>query len=251
MIGRLVNALLNPLGIRLSRIEGDLTPLYNNKYELDPDNFNGLDRETRKVLNLLSYTSLSGSSYNAELYDSYYHAIKLNNTEISGQRQPAERLAAIPFDFTNASVLDIGSNQGGMLFEIAGSIRHGIGLDYDCRMVNVANRIKSYKTLNNIDFFVFDLEKENLNLIDNFLPSKKIDIVFLLSVCMWIENWRDVIAKSRSIADTLLFESNGTDEQQLEQEKALNLHYKEINLLRTSSPDDPGQKLRKLYFCHA
>ena len=189
-IGHIANALLKPIGVKLSRIEEEANSLqHKNRYELDSETLDGIDRETRKVLNLLNYTKQSDSTYNAELYDSGYHSIQLKEFTFSGQRKPDERLADVPFDFTDKIVLDIGCNQGGMLFAVADRARRGIGLDYDARMINAANRIKAYKELGNADFFVFDLEKENLNVIDNFLPDTRVDIVFLLSVCMWVHNW--------------------------------------------------------------
>ncbi len=77
------------------------------------------------------------------------------------------------------------------------------------------------------------------------------DIVFLLSVCMWIRNWKEVVAKARSLADNMLFESNGTEEQQVEQEEVLKTLYSNVQLIRSSSPDDSRQQARKLYLCRA
>ena len=127
------------------------------------------------------------------------------------------RLEDIPFSFDNLSVLDIGCNQGGMLYELSNRIKFGVGVDYDSRMINVANKMKSHCKLNNLDYFVFDLEKENLDYLSDFLPEDKVDVVFLLSICMWIENWREVVAKIPTISRKLIFESNGKPEQQQEQ----------------------------------
>ena len=57
-------------------------------------------------------------------------------------------------------MLDIGCNQGGMLYELSNRIKYGVGIDYDSRMINVANKIKSHNKLNHLDYYVFDLEKE-------------------------------------------------------------------------------------------
>src|SRR5574337_1044888 len=89
-----------------------------------------------------------------------------------------------------------------MLFSIADRIRSGVGVDYDYKMINVANRIRSYKGTANLDYYVFDLEKENLELLRNFIQSQKVDIVFLLSVCME-ESAQIALSAVRSRADEL------------------------------------------------
>jgi SAM-dependent methyltransferase len=159
------------------------------------------------------------------------------------------RLEDIPFSFDNLSVLDIGCNQGGMLYELSNRIKFGVGVDYDSRMINVANKMKSHCKLNNLDYFVFDLEKENLDYLSDFLPEDKVDVVFLLSICMWIENWREVVAKIPTISRKLIFESNGKPEQQQEQIDELKKHYKTVQLIREKSTDDPSQKNRQLFYC--
>lgn len=100
-----------------------------------------------------------------------------------------------------------------------------------------------------MDFFVLDLENEPLLLINDFLPSERVDIVFLLSVCMWIDNWRAVIEFCSKLAPYMLFESNGSDEQQNEQVKCLMEHFRNVSVLQLTSEDDDGQKRRRLYFC--
>jgi len=97
--------------------------------------------ELAKISNLLEYTKASGQKYSARIYPAGYHTIKLFGKELKGQRDPKKRIEKTPFDFYDKTVLDIGSNQGAMLFELADKIKWGVGLDYDYRMVNVANRI--------------------------------------------------------------------------------------------------------------
>lgn len=248
-LSTLINRLLEPIGIKIHRIEFNKgTKEFQNRYDTQSEDIDSLSRDERKVINLLDYTKQNNISYNAAKFDAGYHEIQLGKYTLTGQRKPRQRLELAPYDFSGKTVLDIGCNQGGMLHALACDIKQGIGLDYDSKMINVANRIKSLKNTGNVQFYVFDLEKESLDLIDNFLPDT-VDIVFLLSVCMWIENWRDVIRKASTISNFMLFESNGTNEQQQEQYEMLVKTYDMIQLLQDSSPDDPGQKNRKLYFC--
>lgn len=246
---KVANTALAPLGIRLERIKADPGLKYEERYGLSSELAGELDLETRKVLNLLNYTKLAATEYSAKAYDSAYHTINLNGRTFHGQRDPGARLNTVPFSFSGASVLDIGCNQGGMLFQISDQIRRGVGIDHDHRMINAANRVRAYKGISHLDFYVFDLEKEDLRLLDNFTSGGKIDIIFLLSVCMWIRNWRDVILRLSQMADNLLFESNGTPQQQEDQTCFLRGIYKTVELIRRSSPDDPGQTKRALYLC--
>lgn len=205
--------------------------------------------EEVKLINLLNYTKKSGSTYSGEIYNAGYHTIKIGEKTLVGQRNPAQRLENIPYDFTNKSVLDIGCNQGGMLREIADKIKFGVGLDYDSRMINVANRIKSFERKNNLSFYVFDLEKENLAYINDFLPTEKLDVCFLLSVCMWLKNWKELLWFVKQNSTILIFESNGNEKQQNEQISFLKTLYKEVNLINETSEDDPLQKKRMLFLC--
>lgn len=201
-----------------------------------------------KIKNLLQYTVTSGSAYNGRHYEGGYHTLTIHGEVIKGQRNPKQRLEDIPFDFNNKTVLDIGSNQGGMLFAVQDKIKEGVGIDFDHRLVNVANRIRSSHKYHNLNFFVFNLENEDHNLINNFADNK-FDIVFLLSVCMWIKNWRELCKWCSANAKSCLFETNGKKDQQLEQVELLKTLYKKVTLIRDKSDDDASQSKRKLYYC--
>jgi SAM-dependent methyltransferase len=221
-----------------------MTRLDASHAELDGD-----DKGTRQIINLLNYTKRSVSAYAGAGYEVGYHSFTINGKHLGGQRDPEQRLALADYDFSGKTVLDIGCNQGGMLFPIADRIGHGIGIDYDSRMVNAANRIRSHLRASTLDFYVFDLQNERLEFIKDFLPDDTVDICFLLSVCMWLTNWRDVVEFARDVSDTLLFESNGKPEQQDEQIGFLHELYGSVRLLSDMSDDDPGLKTRKLLIC--
>lgn len=208
-----------------------------------------VQRQATQVVNLLNYTKTSGSAYNAEKFPAGYHTLQLGEMVIAGQRNPAARLQDIPYDFSGKSVLDIGCNQGGMLFHLRRQIRHGVGLDFDKRLINAANKICSVNQAENLDFYVFDLERDHLPLMADLIPDAHVDIAFLLSVCMWIENWKAVIDTTKSLSSTLLFESNGKAGQQAEQLAYLNSIYTDVRLINSESDDDPLQRKRKLYLC--
>jgi len=210
----------------------------------------GIEEDVKKILHLLAY-SKNDLAYGASGFAAGYHSIKLGEDYLQGQRDPVKRLQCVPYDFNDKTVLDIGTNLGGMLFAIADKIKYGVGIDINSKMINVANRLKAYLGHESkLNFYVFDLESEDLNIIHDFLPGKKVDICFLLSVCMWIKNWREVIDYAHKISNTLLFESNGSKKGQLMQIGYLKSKYKNVHLIKDKSDDDPIQKNRGLYLCY-
>jgi len=207
------------------------------------------DREFTRIRNILNYTKTSGSAYSATQYPAGYHTLEIFGHQLKGQRDPRLRFRNLGVNFSGKRILDIGTNQGGMLFAIRDQIELGVGIDFDHRMVNAANRLAASTGADNLHFFVFDLERDPLDLISDLVPNGRIDIIFLLSVCMWIHNWRSVIRFCADTADVMVFESNGSDEQQSNQEIELRTHFSSVRIIEDSSEDDPTQKRRKLFLC--
>jgi hypothetical protein len=203
-----------------------------------------------KTLSLVDFATKSTVAYSGRGFPSGYHSLMLRDKSFRGQRECATRLATVPYDFTNKVVLDLGCNCGGMIHCIADRILTGVGIDRDSKYINAANAIKSLNGANNLNFFVLDLDRDNLSTIDSFMLDKRVDICFLLSICMWLKNWKRVITQSSRIADTLLFESNGDNQQQREQVEFLNQLFGSVELIDSESHDDFVQSKRALYLCH-
>lgn len=198
--------------------------------------------------NLLSYTKNSGKSYAGSDFPAGYHTIEVEGERILGQRIPKSRLELVPYDFNGKGVLDVGSNQGGMLHALDGKLAWGVGIDFDPRLVNAANRIARIRNDMTLAFYTFNLECEPLELIEDLLPSRP-DVIFLMAVCMWVENWRQVVTFLSRLSERMLFEANGTQAQQADQIALLQSTYRKVVLLAGSSEDDPGQKKRQLLWC--
>lgn len=223
-----------------------LTTRRKQVYKFVRNQTDGADAETARIINLLSFTKTSGTSYAAKDFPAGYHEISLGDVVLKGQRNPRARLDLVPYDFNGKSVLDIGCNQGGMVFAVADRVKWAIGLDYDYKMVNACNRIKISRAQNQLGFYVFDIDKDPQELVLDFIPEANIDIVFLLSVCMWVKKWRPLIDLCRKTAPAMLFEANGTQDQQEEQLAYLATRYANLSVLAGTSEDDPGQKKRQL-----
>lgn len=198
------------------------------------------------IIELLKYASKD--SFGAQ-FTAGYHTIILGKQLIQGQREPQKRLKKVGYDFTGKTVLDFGTNIGGMLFCVAKKIKAGIGIDYNYKAINAAQRLKAYYGYRNINFFVFNLERDPLNLIKNLNSNAKIDICFMLSLALWVKNWRSVATFASQIAPSLLFETHGDEVFQAEQITFLRTLYKKIVLVNNSSEDDPLMKNRRLLLC--
>jgi hypothetical protein len=225
---------------------------YSRKYafsRVDTENCTDADeRLFRQIQNILNFTKTSNSHYSAEQFPAAYHTINIKGRQVPGQRDPSKRLASVPVDFHGKSVLDLGCNQGGMIHQVRTLIKWGVGIDYDPRMINAANRIKSVNASENISFYIVDLQNDPLELISDFMPDPKADICFLLSVCMWLKNWQQVIDFAHSKSNSMLFETNGSALQQDQQINYLKAKYSVVNMLSEMSDDDPIQKSRKLFY---
>lgn len=206
--------------------------------------------DVRKIMNLLNYTKEDKQAYSAVNFNAGYHTHQLHKLPnvLPGQRNCSQRLSDVNYNFKNKTVLDIGCNQGGMLFNIQDTIFEGVGLDFNPHLVNAANRIKHSHNYNNLSFYHFDLNNEDFDLINNF-SIKTYDITFLLSVCMWIDNWEALCQWVSNNSVDCLFETNGSTEQQDEQYKKMTRLFDDVAVVNEKSLDDPRQQNRRLLLC--
>jgi len=206
------------------------------------------ERDFVRLHNLIHYANASDARYSASDFDYGYHQMNLKGRTLPGRRDPSKRLSLLPVNLVGKSVLDIGCNQGALLFSLESTISWGVGIDFDERMVNLCNLQRGIRKSSNLDFYVFDVDSDVHEFILDLLPQERVDIVFLLSVCMWVKKWRELIDFCSEISGSVFFESNGSPAQQSEQVKYLRRQFSEIKLLAEESEDDPKQKNRKLYY---
>jgi len=166
-----------------------------------------------------------------------YTTIRVNeNILVSGSRDPLDRLNVIPINFQDKTVLDIGCNVGGMLFAIADKIKYGHGYDVNISAIDVATKIKKEQEIENLSFTLANLEEYDLTL----LP--KTDITFMLSIAIWIPNWKEIVRYLDS--STLIFETHGDSEKKLNQVNFLKTIYPTVTFL-----NNPEGDYRNLYIC--
>jgi len=153
-----------------------------------------------------AFAGAYGSAWQEKGWVSYYK-LDMPGLHFNGQRDPVVRhnlLTGIApeFDFGGKSLLDVGSNMGGMLFPVAGQIRWGVGVDFDGYMVNAGNRISDAYNFKHIRFYQFDLQQDDLEAIKDFLPTDGsnggcvencVDVATMYALTRWLNNWKDVV----------------------------------------------------------
>jgi hypothetical protein len=123
-----------------------------------------------------------------------------------------------------------------MLFAVSDKISKGYGYDINPQAINTANSIKEKHKLNHLTFTLSDLE----NLKNIKFP--KVDIVFMLSIAVWVPNWRDIIDQLNP--SLLIFEAHGKEDTKSNQVNFLKSKFTKVLLIETPEGD-----YRNLYLC--
>lgn len=199
-------------------------------------------------VNLLNYIRRQPEG-DRQVFAQYYGAT-VGLLTVPGQRNPWDRLSLLPPGFfIGKSVLDLGCNAGEMLLAAASiSACWGVGLDCDPRAINAANRIAAFRAFgSHVRFYVHDLERDPLDLLVDYMPEPRADVVLLLAVCAHVRNWRGVIRASAGLGDRMVFESNGHEHEQLGQLRELRRVHEEV--VEIAGRGSPGIGARRLYLC--
>jgi len=106
----------------------------------------------------------------------------IQGKSFKGQRDPERRLAKIDYDFSNKRVLDVGCSTGDCCIACRPKFRFGVGLDFNAKCINAANVLKAVNGVDNIHFYTFDLDKEDLSMINHFVFGEKVDICFFFNI---------------------------------------------------------------------
>jgi SAM-dependent methyltransferase len=205
------------------------------------------------VRNLIRYATHSGSAYAGAEFPAGYHTLSISGEVLVGQRDPSLRIelmqrAGLPV--AGLRVLDIGANQGGVSFAaLDAGASEVVGVDFDHRMVNAANRIAHARgDGNRASFYTFDIDKDPHDLLEDMLPDEGVDLTLLLSVCAWVDDWPELLSWVSQHSRHLLFESNGSERDQLQQRARLEELYATVTLVKDDSSDDDRAQ-RRLYLC--
>jgi maltose O-acetyltransferase len=122
-----------------------------------------------------------------------------------GQRNIKKRLkkfGIVESLISGKKVLDIGSNTGGVLFELKKmNPKKAVGIEYDLEKVKLSNSIAKIHAFKNIEFLQIDVE--SMQFLKDF--NEKYDIVFCLAVVEHLKNKEVFINKLAQICSGILF----------------------------------------------
>jgi len=162
-----------------------------------------IKKELEKTIGYVKYNNWSNRRTNYG-----YHSFNIDEINILGQRNPKKRLNLYKdyVTFTNKNVVDFGSNVGGMLFHIP-EIKQGVGFDFDINCINAAKNIKKILGYENLNFYVFDFDKNDFNELKKFILYKP-DVIFILSLGAWIKNNEGLFQFCIELGGVLILEVN-------------------------------------------
>lgn len=207
------------------------------------------DKSVNAVLKVLDYTKTNKQWFDGHDLVAGYHSVTIQGEYYKGQRDPVKRLAKISYDFSNKRVLDVGCSNGGLLHNLASQIRFGVGLDFNAKCINAANVLKAANGIDNIHFYTFDLDKEDLSMINHFAFGEKVDVCFFFNISLWVKRWKDVFTRCADLTETMVFEAHGSEQQQAGQLLFVQSVYQNTRLISEQSDDDPTYAKRKMYLC--
>ncbi len=205
--------------------------------------------ETNSILKVLDYTKANKEWFDSRDLVAGYHSVELKGQHFRGQRDPAARLEKLGLDFTGKTVLDVGCSNGGLLHRLAPVVALGVGVDYNAKCINAANVLKASGDYRNIHFYVFDLDREDISLLPNFMLGHDIDICLFLNLSLWVKNWKAVFRFCSERSKVMVFEAHGSEEQQQEQLDYVSTIYSSVGLASYESDDDPTYAKRRMYLC--
>ncbi len=206
-------------------------------------------QNAESVLKVLDYTKTNKKWFDEKDLIAGYHTVSIQGQKVKGQRDPEKRLAKVDYDFTGKRVLDIGCSNGGLLHALTEQITFGVGVDFNPKCINAANALKAINRRDNIHFYTFDLDREDLSILRHFVFGEPVDVCFFFNISLWVKRWKEVFTLCAELSQILLFEAHGNEEQQEDQLRFVKSVYRDVQLLSEQSDDDPTYAKRKMYRC--
>lgn len=148
----------------------------------------------------------------------------------------------------NKTVLDIGSNIGGIAFEIFKMYpRKIVCLEYDKNKIDVSNLIAKIHNFNNIFFYQNDVESDSFK--ENF--KENFDIVFCLSLIEHLRKKEDFLRKVYEICNEFFFlEGNSSTDRKNTIDLLLKIGFKKVRFIGYSNDDrNKDNNNRPLFVC--
>ncbi len=211
-------------------------------------------REITEIKNLLLATKSKYIGKNVNFWKNPplaygYHSINISNIQLTGQRNPFERLNILRkfINFRNKTVVDLGCNVGGMLHHLF-EMKQGFGFEYDERCVRAATRISEIFELPekfyHADLNKFDVYRTFANI------DKKPDIVFMFNIGSWVVNWTSLYTKIVEFGVRIIVLETNNDKEGKAQLDLFTKLGKTIVFLSKARDDITKNFLRKTYLIY-
>ncbi|MDY6929504.1 MAG: cupin-like domain-containing protein [Pseudomonadota bacterium] len=205
--------------------------------------------QLQSVLSILDYTKANKSWFDDKNLLAGYHTVSIKGEKIKGQRDPEMRLAKVDYDFSGKRILDVGCSNGGLLHALSEKIDFGVGVDFNAKCINAANALKAVNRRDNIHFYTFDLDKEDLSMLSHFVFGEKVDVCLFFNISLWVKRWKEVFVLCSELTKSIVFEAHGSEDQQAGQLNFVQSIYTNVKLISEQSDDDPTYAKRKMYLC--
>ena len=164
------------------------------------------------------------------------------------QRDSARRLERFGISASQIqqkAVLDLGSNIGGILFELQKwRPASCVGVEYDDEKVQIANRVAAFSGLNGIQFMNGDIDD-----LENCQFTGPFDAIFCLSIIEHVKSKERLYkALGRLARDIVFFEGNATTNPDDVRAGLLGSGFREVEFLGMSDDDcRPENNCRPLF----
>lgn len=209
-----------------------------------------LSRGVESALRVLDYSKSNKDWFDSRELYAGYHSVSIEGQRFKGQRDPEQRLAKIAgYDFAGKRVLDVGCSNGGLLHALAPKIELGVGVDFNIKCINAANTLRAVNRAHNLSFYAFDLDKEDLGMLRDFVLGEPVDVCFFLNLSLWVKRWQAAFETCTELTKTMIFEAHGSEEQQQEQLTFVRRLYSSVEILSRQSDDDPTYAKRTMCLC--
>jgi hypothetical protein len=230
-----------------------LTGLVSNEIKL---NSGKVEVRLRKALARIHNQGFYNSWAIGRDFEAGYHGFQLFGFKVKGQRDNSKRLIHLcsNIDLNERRILDLGCNSGGFLFHIP-IVDFAIGLDFDKNAIAFANLLKKSieifdpELASRYEFKQIDLNKMTPAELTKTIIKKKIDLVLLLSMGSWLNNWKEIYGTVAMSEIEILLETNNDSDGFREIEFLESFEYV-CRLISTASVDDNSGNIgRKTYLC--
>ena len=154
------------------------------------------------------------------------------------------RLGVTASNISNCSVLDLGCNNGGTLFELQKfEPRRSLGVDYDSDKVALANRLAALNGLNSVSFRQADVEEATVESLEG-----PYDVVFCLALVEHVRAQACLYQLlSEATKSVLFFEGNGSTRPEDVSVALVRAGFSSVEMLGTCDDDRVENNNRPLF----